>query len=56
MIIEMLKVSRELRKQSNMSYTHINLDAGAAIKVFMKRNLAMYVFCTILYIGIHRIS
>ena len=30
-IIEMFKVSRKLIKQSNMSYTHINLDAGAAI-------------------------
>lgn len=33
-IIEMFKVSRELRKQSNMSYTHITLDAGTAIKAY----------------------
>lgn len=33
-IIQMFKVSRELAKQSNMSYTHITLDAGAAIKAF----------------------
>ena len=33
-IIQMFKISRELAKQSNMSYTHITLDAGAAIKAF----------------------
>ena len=33
-IIEMFTVSRELRMQSNMKYTHITLDVGAAIKDF----------------------
>ena len=33
-IIEMFHVSRQLAKQSNMAYTHITLDVGAAIKAF----------------------
>ena len=33
-IIEMFHQSRKLAKQSNMSYTHITLDVGAAIKAF----------------------
>lgn len=33
-IIEMFYVSRQLAKQSNMTYTHITLDVGAAIKAF----------------------
>ena len=33
-IIEMFHQSRQLAKQSNMSYTHITLDVGAAIKAF----------------------
>ncbi len=33
-IIEMFYVSRELAKQSNMTYVHITLDVGAAIKAF----------------------
>lgn len=33
-IIEMFHQSRQLAKLSNMSYTHITLDAGAAIKAF----------------------
>ena len=33
-IIEMFHVSRELARQSNMSYVHITLDVGAAIKAF----------------------
>lgn len=33
-IIEMFHQSRQLAKQSNMLYTHITLDAGAAIKAF----------------------
>ena len=34
-IIEMFHQSRKLAKQSNMSYTHITLDVGAATKLFM---------------------
>ena len=33
-IIEMFHQSRQLAKQSNMCYTHITLDVGAAIKAF----------------------
>ena len=33
-IIQLFKISRELAKQSNMSYTHITFDVGAAIKAF----------------------
>ena len=33
-IIEMFYVSRQLAKQSNMTYIHITLDVGAAIKAF----------------------
>ena len=33
-IIEMFYVSRQLAKQSNMTYTRITLDVGAAIKAF----------------------
>ena len=33
-IIEMFHQSRQLAKQSNMSYTHNTLDVGAAIKAF----------------------
>ena len=33
-IIEMFVTSREFRIQANMKYTHITLDAGAAMKAF----------------------
>jgi hypothetical protein len=33
-IVQVFTVSRELSKQSNMQYTHITFDAGAAIKAY----------------------